>query len=85
MVGDHEVRPPDLLGRQLDHGDARPSSGVPRERLVTPAHGELALQLGDLGRVVHVLDVLDVEVGEDGVRVLRGGFFGGVLAHQKGD
>ena len=85
LVRDHQVRLPHLAGRHLHHVDARPVTRSPLQAGVCPAHRQLALQGRDLGRVVHVFDVLDVEVGEDGVRLVVRGFYCVLFAEQGRD
>ena len=85
LVRDHQVGFPDLAGRHLHHVDASPVTRGPLQAGVAPAHRQLALQGRDLGRVVHVFDVLDVEVGEDRVRLVVRGFYCVLFAQQGRD
>lgn len=67
LVGDEQLRSPDLRGDEVDHGNATPQVRVPCQVVVHPTHHYVPLEDWEFMFVVHLLDVIDVHLSLDNV------------------
>lgn len=70
LVGQHQIRGPELVVGEVDHVDAAPIKRVPGQVVRVPAQHDLALEVRLFDFVVHFDDVVDRQRGVDGVRGL---------------